>query len=125
MNTDQNVKPNAFDNAITPEIRRFLENLLVEANITPVDDLMEEQLIQELYVRLDNFMAKAIFENMPPEHIEEFIKMNEENWPKEKINQFISEKIPSSQDVFAKTLILFHDIYLGEAGVSASTNLSN
>ncbi len=103
---------------IPQEIRTFLENLLKDANITPLDDAMKEEMLSQLYVKLDSFIMTTVIENLPPEHMDEFIKLNEENKPKEQIDAFMAEKIPNSEDVFAKAFLDFRDLYLGEAGVS-------
>ncbi len=104
-------------NQIPPEIRGFIENLIREAGITPIDDAMNEEIILEIYSRLDNFITTTITENMPPEHLDEFIKLNEENRPKEEIEAFMREKMPNSQDIFAKAFVDFRDIYLGNVAI--------
>lgn len=103
---------------IPPEVISYLENLLMEAGITPVDEKMREQLLLELYSRLDSFITTTIVENMPPQDLEAFIKLNEENKPREEIDSFIKEKMPDSDLVFAKAFIDFRDLYLGNTGVS-------
>lgn len=107
-----------MDNSQIPsEIRIFIENLLKDANITPLDDAMKEEMIGQIYVKLDNFITTTVIENLPPEHMGEFIKMNEENRPREEVDKFMAEKIPNSQDVFAKAFLNFRDLYLGNIGV--------
>lgn len=103
---------------IPPEVIKFLDNLLAEANIVPIDETMREQLLLELYSRLDNFITTTIMENMPPEKLDEFIKLNEEKRPREEIDQYMRENMPNSQEVFAKAFVDFRDIYLGNAGVT-------
>lgn len=113
---------------IPPEVISFLENLLKEAGITPVDDAMREQLLLELYSRLDNFLTTTIMEHMPPEKLDGFIKLNEENGSKAEIEQYMKENIPESEAIFAKAFIDFRDLYLGNSGVSsnqANTPLAN
>lgn len=111
-------------NQIPPEIRGFIDNLIREAGITPIDEAMNEEIVLEIYSRLDNFITTAIIENMPPQHIDEFIKLNEENRPQPEIEQFIREKMPNSREVFAKALIDFRDIYLGNVVVTEEQNNS-
>lgn len=102
---------------IPPEVIKFLDNLLAEANIEPIDEQMREQLLLELYSRLDNFITTTIMENMPPEKLDEFIKLNEEKAPREELDKYMRENIPESEAVFAKAFVDFRDIYLGNAGV--------
>ncbi|MDD2823283.1 MAG: hypothetical protein PHQ59_04375 [Candidatus Daviesbacteria bacterium] len=102
---------------IPPEVISYLDNLLREANITPVDETMREQLLLELYARLDSFITTTIVENMDPQNLDAFIKLNEENHPREEIEAFIKEKMPDADQVFAKAFIDFRDLYLGNTGV--------
>lgn len=105
---------------IPPEVIKFLDNLLAEANVTPIDETMREQLLLELYSRLDNFITTTIMENMPPEKLDEFIKLNEEKAPREQLDKYMRENMPDSGAVFAKAFVDFRDIYLGNAGVAAN-----
>lgn len=105
---------------IPPEVITFLDNLLAEANIVPIDEQMREQLLLELYSRLDNFITTTIVENMPPEKLDEFIKLNEEKASREVLDKYMRENIPDSEGIFAKAFVDFRDIYLGNAGVTAS-----
>lgn len=105
---------------IPPEVISYLENLLKEAGITPVDEAMREQLLLELYSRLDNFITTKIMENIPPEKLNEFIKLNEGNKPREEIEKYMKENISDSDQVFARAFIDFRDLYLGNIGVSAN-----
>lgn len=99
---------------IPPEIRNFLDGLLEEAGITSVEGELKEEMISQLYQRLNNFITSTIVDSLPPENIDEFIKMNEENRPQIEIEQYLKEKMPNSQDVFGKAFVQFRDIYLGK-----------
>lgn len=117
---DQTTSQNSPLAQIPPEVIKFLENLLTEANIEPIDEAMREQLLLELYSRLDNFLTTTIMENMPPEKLDEFIKMNEEKRSREDLDKYMRENIPDGEMVFAKAFVDFRDIYLGNAGVDTS-----
>jgi len=105
---------------ISPEIKVYLEGLLEDAGIQTVDELMKEEMIKELYARLDNFLTTTIIDNMPPDHLDTFIKMNEEKKSKEEIEMFLKEKMTNYKEVFSKAFADFRDLYLG--GVTASRN---
>lgn len=109
---------------IPPEVKSFLESLMTDAGVEAVDEAMKEQMVLELYSRLDNFIATTIIKDMPAEHTEEFIRLNEEGKSREEIDKFMREKIPNCEELFAKAFIDFRDIYLGNAGVTAPTNES-
>src|SRR3989344_5549520 len=84
---------------IPGEIRNFLETLLQDAGMTSLDDQMHEEMIKELYIRLDNFITSTIINNLPPEHLEEFIKANQEKKPLAEIEQFLKDKMPNVHEV--------------------------
>lgn len=98
---------------IPPEVKTYLEGILQDANMVTLDDEMKEEMIKELYVRLDNFITAAIVDNMPADKVEEFIKMNEEKKSKEEIEKFVKEVMPNAQEVFTNAFMEFRDLYLG------------
>jgi hypothetical protein len=73
---------------------------------------MKEQVIQELFFQLDNYLASVITDNLSPEDLEVFIKMNEEKKSKEEIEGFIKEKLPNAQEIFTNAFATFRDLYL-------------
>lgn len=103
---------------IPQEIRGFLESLLKDAGMTTLDDTMREEMIKELYARLDHFLTSKIIEVMPPEHLDEFIKINEEKKSREEIETYLKDKIPNAQEVFTRTFAEFRDLYLGNVAVA-------
>jgi len=98
---------------IPADVRGFLEDLLTSANIASLDDDMQEELIQELYQRLDNFLTTVILNNLPAEHLNTFIGMNEAKTPQAEVQQFLQEKMPNADQVFANAFIQFREMYLG------------
>lgn len=110
---------------IPQEIRNFLDGLLKDANMTALDENMREEMIKELYARLDNFITTAIIDNLPPEHLDEFIKLNEEKKPQTEIEQFLKDKMPNSQEVFSSAFSEFRDLYLGNVSLSRNAPAPN
>lgn len=108
---------------IPPEVRNFLEGILTDAGMTTLDDQMREEMIKELYARLDNYITSAIVDKLPPEDTEAFIRLNEEKKSQEEIQQFLQDKLPNAQEVFALTFAQFRELYLGN--VSAARNTPN
>ncbi len=103
---------------IPEEIRGYLDSLLKDAGMTSLDAEMHEEMIKELYVRLDNFITTTIIDKLPPEHLEEFVKMNEDLKPQSEIEQYLKENMPNSQDVLSQAFIDFRDLYLGKTSVA-------
>lgn len=105
---------------IPDEIRSFLDGLLTDAKMTTLDDQMREEMIKELYARLDSFITSAIVENLPQEHFEAFIKLNNEKKSQAEIETFLKDKMSNSQEVFTKAFSDFRALYLGN--VAAARN---
>ncbi len=103
---------------IPAEVRGFLESLLADSGMTSLDDQMREDMLQELYLRLDNFLTAQIVDNLPPEQLEPFIQMNEAQKPKAEIEQFLKDNMPNAQEVFANAFIEFRNLYLGNTAVA-------
>lgn len=82
-------------------------------------------MIKELFARLDNFIASAVIEKLPPENLDEFIKMNEEKKPQAEIEKFLKDNMPNSQDVFANAFSEFRDLYLGNISAARTAPASN
>lgn len=108
-----------MDNIEIPaEIRGFLEGLIQDSERI-YEPEMQEEMIKELFIRLDSFIISAIIEHMPPEHLDEFIRLNDENKPKEEIEQFVKKTMPNAEEVFSKAFVDFRELYLNNAGDAA------
>ena len=103
---------------IPPEVRNFLEGILTDAGMTTLDDEMREEMIKELYARLDNYITSAIVSKLPSEYSEEFIRLNEEKKSQQEIQQFLQDKLPNAQETFALAFSEFRDLYLGNVTVA-------
>lgn len=103
---------------IQPEVRVFLEGLLTDAGMTTLDNQMKEEMIKELYGRLDQFLTAKIVDNLDPKYLDEFIRMNDEKKSKQEIEKYLQDKVPNAQDMFAKAFIEFRDLYLGNVVVA-------
>jgi hypothetical protein len=105
---------------IPQEVMSFLEGILEDSGIQSVDEESRNRMLAEIYARLDNFMAGVIIDNMPDEHVEEFIKMNEEKKSKDEINKFLQDKIPDANKIFTDAFAKFREMYLGSITASHS-----
>lgn len=97
---------------IPDEVRSYLEEVIVQAKLPVFDDETKKQLVQELFIRLDKFLALKIVENLSPEDVETFAKMNTEKKPQEEIDAFIAEHIPDADLMFEQAFVDFRDFYL-------------
>ncbi len=108
---------------IPSDIKAFLESLLNDAGMQTLDQPMREEMVKELYVRLDQHMTATIIDKLPAEYLEAFIKMGEEKKSMVEIQQFLTDKMPNAQEVFARAFADFRETYLG--GVTTSRNVQN
>lgn len=99
---------------IPAEVRGYLEDILLASNMTPANDIMKEVMLQQLFSRLDKYIALRLVELLQPEDAEVFIKMNEEKKTKEEIETFLQSHIPDVQQQFTNILLDFQDAYMQE-----------
>lgn len=107
-------------NQIPHDLQDFLSGIISEAGIT-VDEQTHNQILKELYVQLDNYILSTIVEELPGDKLEEFTKMAEEGKAREEMEKYLMDNIPNSQEVFARTLVDFKNLYLGNVAVARST----
>lgn len=122
---DNQSVPQNTTTQIPPEIKTFLEGLLQDAGMLNLDESMHQEMINELYARLDNFIASTIIDNLPAESVEEFIQMNEQKKPQAEIEQYLRDKMPNSEDTMSKAFMDFRDLYLGNVAVSRNAPASS
>jgi hypothetical protein len=103
------------------EIRAYLEGILHDSGVVSVDQDLHEEMIRELYIRLDNFIVATIINHIPDEDLEDFVRLNEEKKPKEELEKFLKEKIPDFQKVFAQAFMEFRDLYLSSIKVARNS----
>lgn len=121
INTNSsNLDQEKTDLIISQEVRTYLEGLLEDAGMVMTDDLLKEEMIKEIYVRLDNYLTTTIIDNLPSEDLDTFIKMNTEKRSKEEIENFLKEKMPNYKSVLADAFADFRNQYLGS--VTAARN---
>lgn len=103
---------------IPAEVRTFLESILEDAGMTNLNDQTHEDMVKELFVRLDNFMLTTIVEALPTNKIAEFTKMSETGKSKEELENYLKNNIPNSDEVFSRAMLQFRDLYLGNAAIA-------
>lgn len=81
--------------------------------MSSINDEVHEEMVKELFARLDNHMTSTLIDNMEEVDVEAFIKLNEEKKSKNEIEQFIKDKIPDAQGVMSRAMIEFRETYLG------------
>ena len=98
---------------IPAEVRTFLEGMTEDAGMNLVVDDMKEEMVKELYLRLDAYITSVIATALSEKNLAEFIKMNEDKKPKAEVEQFLQDNVPNSKELFAKAFSDFRALYIG------------
>lgn len=97
---------------MTPEIKKFLQGLLVEANLGGLEPKLEEELLRDLYVRLEDRLVLTAASKLNPEKLEEFKAMTDKGVPAEEVEKFLRENVANIEQVFAESMNEFREVYL-------------
>ncbi len=98
--------------AIDPDIRLFLENLLDEKGIFFSAPETREQMLQDLYIRLEKFILLTLAQELTPADGNQLVQMVEQNNSITAVQSFLKLKIPDLDQKLTKTLLQFRNIYL-------------
>lgn len=108
-------------NQIPADIRTYLENLLEDANINLTPEL-KENMLYDLYLRLEKKLIADAIENMEPADVEEFTQLIQSQNNKEVIDQFIKSHLSNAQEIFVQSLVDFKtDFIVGSTQENAAT----
>lgn len=94
------------------EIRKYLKQLLADAGQKNLDAALEEQMINDLNVRLEDRLILAAIDNLTQEQQNEFGRMAEDKVEPAKMQAYLQKNIPNYDNVFAQALIDFRETYL-------------
>ena len=98
---------------MTPEIRKYLKELLEEAGQKDLGSELEEQMMNDLNVRLEDRLILTAMENLTQEQQDEFGRMAEKKTDPARLQAFLQKNIPDYDNVFARALENFRETYLG------------
>lgn len=108
-------------NELPDDIKNFLDEILRGANMTSLDQKTHDDMIIELYLRLDDYMLGTITEKLSAEKLEEFTKMAEAGKTREELQQYLQTNVPDATEVFANAMIDFRNLYLGNVDKARET----
>lgn len=110
---------------IPDEARKFLDALLDETGLSLTDDVRED-MVRELYIKLDGLLTARIIDTLPDDKVDAFLDMQEKNSSPDEIQQFVQENLPNASDLFAAVLTEFRDMYLANVDIArADKDVSN
>jgi len=99
-------------------VELYLKEILRDADLLSSSKALNEEIMQELFVRLDNYLSVVILNHLPSNKIEEYIRMIEEGQPKHEIERFLTTNIPNTTDVFKNAFIDFRNLFLSKIALA-------
>ncbi|EKD48294.1 MAG: hypothetical protein ACD_65C00027G0001 [uncultured bacterium] len=94
---------------IDSNIRKFLTDLIVEKGQQPT-----EELIGELYPKLEEQLVMSVLKALPPDKQGDFQhEMEEGEMTPEQVQQYVVRYVPNYQQVFMDAFAEFRGGYLG------------
>lgn len=106
-----------MDIQIPEEAKKFLGAILDETGLSLTDEVREEMILQ-LFVKLDALMLGRIIDSLPDDKVDAFMDLQEKNATPQEIQGFIDENLPNAKDVFATTFAEFRDTYLANVDIA-------
>lgn len=98
--------------SVDDQLNEFVEKLLTKKDLSNLDVEVRSQVRIDLVDRIGDRINAALLENIPPEKLDKFEQVLDRK-NQEEIMKFCEENIPNLQEVIAKELISFEEIYLG------------
>jgi hypothetical protein len=99
---------------MNPEIRKFLQELLRDAGQTGLGSELENQMIEDLYSRLEDRLIVTALSCLDPDQraqLEELSNQKSGDLSAE-TDAFFRKNIPDYDQVFARALVDFRNLYI-------------
>lgn len=92
-------------------INIFIDRLIEEKNFKNIGPEVLEQIKEDLLDRVEDKINATVLEHMPKENLEEFNRLLDSANPAD-IQQFCQNNISNLDEIIAKELLNFRNIYL-------------
>lgn len=102
-----------MDYKIPPELDVFLDKVLKDAHGGKLPDELKQKMKRDLYGRLQNHLLASYLRALPDGKADEFDAMMSKSPEQEAIEKFFQENIPNFNEVAARSLLEFRDVYIG------------
>lgn len=97
-------------------LRAFAEGLLIEKGLGEMEPEVKEEMVEDLLERINAFVDRAALESLPQEKLEELDQMIDNNTATaENVAELIKTSGQNTDEMVAKALEKFRDIYLGNS----------
>lgn len=98
---------------INPQAKIFLEKLIEEKNFNNLSPELKETMIASLYPRLNSFIMQAVVKKLKNKDADELANLeNDPNFSQELIIKELRTRMPELDEIIAKAMLEFKDIYL-------------
>lgn len=96
-------------------LRAFAEGLLIEKGLGEMEPEVKEEMVEDLLERINAFIDRAALESLPAEKLEELDQMIDGNTAtEENVAELIKNFGVNTDEMVAKALEKFRDVYLGQ-----------
>ena len=112
MDRSEETKYNETSNQ-SAKLEDFAENLLLEKNLTNIDDETLAEMRKDLVDRLEQVTNRTVVDNLPQDKLPEFEKMIDEGADHSQIQDFIAASIPNLPEKLTESYFNFRKLYLG------------
>jgi len=96
------------------KIHEFLKQLVLDSGEKDIPENVLETMINDLNTRLEDRLILVALNNMPADKQDELEQMAENKASAGEIEAYVKANIPNWEEVFAKALMEFREIYLGK-----------
>jgi len=99
-----------------PNIKKFLQDLLLEAGMGELPEADRASMLDDLYVRLEDKLMLAVLEALPDDKRADFQdRIEADDMSAQQVEQYIRESLPNYQQVFSQAFVEFREVYLSAA----------
>jgi hypothetical protein len=102
-----------MENQISEEIKIFIDSLLLQKGLHQAPDSVKEQLILEIYDRLQQWLLADMFNAVPDSAEQQLEQFMSGDPSKQQIQEFFEKIIPNHEEVLSNSLRSFEQTYLG------------
>jgi hypothetical protein len=94
-------------------LEEFAENLLLEKDLTNVDETTRLQMREDLVDRLEQVTNRVVVDSIPPEKLFEFEQLIDEGASPAEVQKFVSENVTNLDQKLTEAYFNFRKLYLG------------
>jgi len=94
-----------------PQVQKYLQDLLRDAGQTDLGEELEEQMMKDLYSRLEDRLIITAIGFLGQKEREQLEGFSDDQTPQE-VQNFLKKHVPNYDRVFAQVLLDFRNLYI-------------